>query len=165
MPRVPGEDKFTYYNHGSPDKPVNPAVSKILQLPHNRAFMTMLGLQGQVLFQAWAPKGKDPNPTRLTQMVRVNTDLVQPIDWFGAPYGKKDRWAAYVESFAPHAVSREFGWDQRDLYGKKHKGFYEKASDAVTKRHIAAHREKTGDHTLRAVAMELDRLYHRKMGG
>ncbi|MBM4575289.1 hypothetical protein GS415_00690 [Rhodococcus hoagii] len=67
--------KFIYFNVGTPNRPVNPAIAKILRGSRLRAYMRSIGTEAQILFSATAVKGKRPNPQRNSRLVRSRTHL------------------------------------------------------------------------------------------
>lgn len=161
MPRFPNDGKFVYFNLHTPDRPVNPAISKILGKSRNREFFHSFAVFGEYLFKARAERDKRGrfNPTSNSKMVRTRTGKVRPIDIEGKEYWKKDRWGSFVEAYAPHALAREFGWDHQQIDSGKN--ISAKASEKTRNRRRQANRENTGEHNLRGVAIELDRLFHR----
>ncbi|MBM4707929.1 hypothetical protein GS982_01320 [Rhodococcus hoagii] len=123
--------KFIYFNVGTPNRPVNPAVAKILRGSRMRAYMRSIGTEAQILFSATAVKGKRPNPQRNSRLVRSRTHLGAVAGKNGL-LGPPDRWVTTVEAYARHSRAREFGY----VPGGKFKGW--------TPERIAAYREKHG---------------------
>lgn len=106
--------KFIYFNVGGTRYPRNPAIAKIIRGMKMRTYVRRVGLEGQLLFQRKARKGRRPNPTRNSQTVRVVTAMGARETTKGKVITSlPDRWTARVEAYAPHALAREFGWFPR----------------------------------------------------